>query len=272
MGFFFSLNTMLFYYNLFILADTSSKEDLYWRAVTVLFFTALFAITVIQHRKKKEIKFNRANTFDEENVIEALIILSAQMLKSDRGFSKEKLRFMHQYFHDRFPETYVNFREILSEAYKTPINLDSISLWFKQNNFSHEYHLNIIYFLSGLCIIDGRFSQSEIKSLKQLAFHLKVTEQEIESVIAMYQAHEDEKRRKEWREKSASRIKSPNQKDLAYKILGLNKSATPKEIKDAYRKLAKLHHPDKFYNESQEIQKIAEEKFITIQKAYDALK
>jgi curved DNA-binding protein len=29
-----------------------------------------------------------------------------------------------------------------------------------------------------------------------------------------------------------------------YKILGVNKSASEKEIKSAYRKLARKHHPD----------------------------
>ena len=29
-----------------------------------------------------------------------------------------------------------------------------------------------------------------------------------------------------------------------YKILGIEKNATAKDIKDAYRKLARKHHPD----------------------------
>ena len=29
-----------------------------------------------------------------------------------------------------------------------------------------------------------------------------------------------------------------------YKILGIDKNATPKEIKNAYRKLARKYHPD----------------------------
>jgi len=29
-----------------------------------------------------------------------------------------------------------------------------------------------------------------------------------------------------------------------YKILGIDKTATPKEIKNAYRKLARKYHPD----------------------------
>ena len=51
-----------------------------------------------------------------------------------------------------------------------------------------------------------------------------------------------------------------------YKILGVSKTATEKEIKAAYRKLARLHHPD--VNQSN---KAAEEKFKDIGEAYDVL-
>ena len=47
-----------------------------------------------------------------------------------------------------------------------------------------------------------------------------------------------------------------------YEVLGLKKTATVKEIKDAYRKLSKKHHPDKGGNSK---------KFIEIQNAYDIL-
>ena len=51
-----------------------------------------------------------------------------------------------------------------------------------------------------------------------------------------------------------------------YKILGVPKSATDKEIKAAYRKLAREHHPDVNQNNKQ-----AEEKFKDIGEAYDVL-
>ena len=43
-----------------------------------------------------------------------------------------------------------------------------------------------------------------------------------------------------------------------YKILGLNKKATAKEIKDSYRKLALEKHPDKVGGSKEEFQKISE--------------
>ena len=41
-----------------------------------------------------------------------------------------------------------------------------------------------------------------------------------------------------------------------YEVLGINKSATPDQIKSAYRKLAVKHHPDKNKGD-----KASEEKF-----------
>ncbi len=51
-----------------------------------------------------------------------------------------------------------------------------------------------------------------------------------------------------------------------YKILGVGENATQDEIKKAYRKLAKQHHPD-----SQGGNKTAEEKFKSISEAYSVL-
>ena len=52
-----------------------------------------------------------------------------------------------------------------------------------------------------------------------------------------------------------------------YDVLGINKSASPEDIKSAYRKLAVKHHPDKNKGD-----KASEEKFKEVAEAYEALK
>lgn len=55
-----------------------------------------------------------------------------------------------------------------------------------------------------------------------------------------------------------------------YKTLGINKNATPKEIKKAYRKLAKMWHPDRHSNNDQDKRK-ATKKFKDIVEAHEVL-
>src|ERR1700745_892478 len=52
-----------------------------------------------------------------------------------------------------------------------------------------------------------------------------------------------------------------------YDVLGVAKSASPDELKRAYRKLAMQHHPDRNPGD-----KAAEQKFKEINEAYDILK
>lgn len=54
-----------------------------------------------------------------------------------------------------------------------------------------------------------------------------------------------------------------------YAVLGVNRSATQDEIKRAYKKLARKHHPDLH---SGEAKKAAEEKFKELNEAHDVLK
>ena len=57
-----------------------------------------------------------------------------------------------------------------------------------------------------------------------------------------------------------------------YNTLGVSKNASDSEIKSAYRRLAKEHHPDKVQHLGEEHVKIAEEYFKTVQDAYAVIK
>ena len=60
-------------------------------------------------------------------------------------------------------------------------------------------------------------------------------------------------------------------KSKYYTILGLSKNASQDEIKKAYHKLAKEHHPDKFVNSSDSEKKYHENKMKEINDAYENL-
>ena len=57
----------------------------------------------------------------------------------------------------------------------------------------------------------------------------------------------------------------------AYKILEINASATDDEVKKAYRKMAVKYHPDKVQHLGDDFQKMAEDKFKTLNEAYQQI-
>ena len=56
-----------------------------------------------------------------------------------------------------------------------------------------------------------------------------------------------------------------------FKVLNLRRGASPGEVKSAYREMLSKYHPDKVSHLGEDFQKIAHEKAVDIQKAYEAL-
>ncbi len=54
-------------------------------------------------------------------------------------------------------------------------------------------------------------------------------------------------------------------------MLGVAPDATPRQIKEAYHKLAAQYHPDKVAHLGKEFQDLAEKRFKQIQQAYQNL-
>lgn len=64
-------------------------------------------------------------------------------------------------------------------------------------------------------------------------------------------------------------LKRSKTKDY-YKVLGVARDADPKQIKSAYRKLSKIHHPDKAAKQGL-TKEVAEKKMASINEAYEVL-
>ena len=60
--------------------------------------------------------------------------------------------------------------------------------------------------------------------------------------------------------------------DSDYQILEIKPDASDDEVKKAYRKMAMRFHPDRLGDLSESEKKQAEEKFLRVQKSYEAIR
>lgn len=87
-----------------------------------------------------------------------------------------------------------------------------------------------------------------------------------------YQTNEQEQRQKRQEERPKAAPKYPsNDPQGLYKALEISPSATEKEVRDSFRRLALKYHPDRVSGEQRE-KEAAKEKFQQISAAYDILK
>ena len=110
--------------------------------------------------------------------------------------------------------------------------------------------IQLVHILFGLSKADNNIHNNEIKIISDIATLIGLGQSDFNSVKAMFV------------EDTSS----------SYKILGLNQQATDSEIKSAYRNLATKFHPDKVSHLGEEFTKIAEEKFKSINDAYQKIK
>lgn len=201
----------------------------------------------------------------EDNFLEAYLSLAAKLILLDYKSSKNKTQFINHYFNRYFKFANYNFGDSLLFSLQYPIKIESVTSWLKEHLKDEGTRSQVIYFLTGLVLVNGQMNQRELQLLQTINSELELSSQNLTRIIAIYASYY---KRKEEQEKV---IETPKNKSYAYEILDLKKGADQSEIKKAYRNLVKTHHPDVFVNASESQQKMAAEKFIEIQGAYEEL-
>lgn len=180
----------------------------------------------------------------------ALLILSAEVMKADGKILKAELDFVKQFLVQQFGRDYApQYLQELKGYLNKKSNLDHTCNSFR-NHIPHQQKQILIQYLFGIAQSDGNVSNSELNVIQRIAMLLGLRQFEFDQLKAMF-----------WKDSSD-----------AYKTLGIDKSATESEIKAAYRKLAREHHPDKVASMGEQYQTAAKEKFQKIQEAYDLIK
>ena len=180
----------------------------------------------------------------------SLLILAAVVIKADGTIDKRELDFVRSNFIGMYGKERANraFKLFSGIIKKNDISTRQVCLQIRQH-MAHASRLQLLHFLFGIAKADGFVSQNEVDRIKTMAGYLYINNQDFESIKAMFY----------------------DESGSAYKILEITKSATNDEVKKAYRKLVKKHHPDKLRNQGDEVLKGAEDKFRKIQTAYEQI-
>lgn len=114
---------------------------------------------------------------------------------------------------------------------------------------------------------DGNVDEKEKGVLYIIAEQLGFSRFELDRLLQMIEGQQHYHQGQQQQQQQASA-------DDAYKILGVDESATDKEVKRAYRKLMSQNHPDKLASKGlpEEMMNLAKEKAQDIQQAYETLR
>jgi DnaJ like chaperone protein len=179
-----------------------------------------------------------------------LLALAATVIKADGTVKQQELQFVRNFFITNYGTQMAStiFEKFNEEVKKERQNIPELTQIFNQRA-PYETRLQILHFLFGVANADGSISKTELSKVEQIAAALGIRPSDMESIKAMF-------------------IKAT---DRPYKILEISSSATDADVKKAYRTMAKKYHPDKLQSKDPALIKGAQEKFLKVQEAYEAI-
>ena len=205
--------------------------------------------------------------FSEDNLLEAYLSLSARMLGTEKGKRGIKIQFINRYFNRYFPMANYDFADSLVFSMRHPIQIPSVCGWLNTQLPKESERAQVLFFLAGIASLNGKIEVRERLFLEKIRLELSISQEILEhiySVYASFNAHFEER-------KSKRPMRKDTRVDLYRKIMGVSASDDEKVLKKAYRKLAKMYHPDTIVNGTIAQKKMAEDKFLEIQSAYEFL-
>lgn len=199
---------------------------------------------------RSEVTDTFGNTEEKRDFNVTLLVLTAAVMKADGNVRKSELDYVKRFFLQNFgQERAENYIKMLREILDKDYNLYEVSEQVGRY-MDYSSRLQLLHYLFGIANADGRVSQEELAVINTISDYMGLTNSDFLSVKAMF-------------------IKET---DSAYKILGIEPSATDEEVKKAYRDMAKKNHPDLVSSLGDEVRQAAEKKFQEINAAYESIK
>ena len=182
--------------------------------------------------------------------IVSLLVLFGAVMKADKRMLKSELDFVKQFLSKQFSQSQVQdfmtlFKDIIEQEYPLRDVCKQIV-----RSMDHPSRLELIHILFALSKADGHVDKDEVKVIQNIANYLNVNQNDFNSIEAMF-----------FRNTLSD-----------YTILELKPNASDSELKKGYRKMAAKYHPDKVNHLGNDLRKLAEEKFKSVNEAYQNIK
>lgn len=196
----------------------------------------------------------------------SLLVLSSYIIRADGKVMHSEMEFVREFLRRSFGEQAVGQgNEILLRLFEMQKQRGMDS--FRQNivqscqeirvNTDEGVRLQLLYYLVGVAKADNVVTPEEVNALQELAYYLGIDPSEVVSMLNLDGGYNGGGQTATENDKLAE----------AYKVLGVDPSATNDEVKAAYRKMALKHHPDRVAALGEDVRKSAERKFQEINDA-----
>ncbi|MBP5693005.1 MAG: TerB family tellurite resistance protein [Bacteroidales bacterium] len=179
----------------------------------------------------------------------SLLVLSTAVMKADGKVLKSELNYVKDFIRQNFGEDAVqDALSIIKNLLQSNIDVYQACSQIKMY-MQLSQRLQLFHYLLGIAQSDGQLSPEESSLLYTIGTSLGLNEKDIRSIMGMFEPDKD-----------------------PYKILEIDKTATDEEVRKAYRRMAVRFHPDKVESLGADVKKAAEEKFKSVQSAYEQIK
>ncbi|MNY07378.1 Dna-J like membrane chaperone protein [compost metagenome] len=218
---------------------------------------------------RKEFRFK--TKFNEYNHIDALVLLSMNVLRTSPEYFREKCGYLKEYIVYLYPES-TSFHESLRMAYKDVYRSESIVNWLNRFHTVDE-RKNVVRFLIHMAAQDGIVAPREKEELFRIidAFELERREwSDLINEINMEFANRQNRWKKEYHAPNESYRDDLVEKALNYFEMERD-GVDERLLREKYRKLVKEYHPDRYPDATAEEHSELEVKFQELQLYYEEI-
>lgn len=205
--------------------------------------------------------YEKAENGRRNSFLFALMVMASYIIRADGKIMHSEMEYVRRFLRTNFGEVAVaEGQDILYRLFEKRKEMDRIdpTAFSRQirdcgrqiaTNLSYGERLQMLNFLVEIAKCDGHVAQSEIEALREVAQSMGLSQNDVDSMLNL----------------------GGNSLDEAYKVLGIAPGVSDEEVRSAYRRLAREHHPDRVASLGDDVRHAAEEKFKQINHAKDVV-